>query len=280
MLRREEYRIGADLFVKEYLPPPSPPGAGGSAPTGEYVRFWKNGRLLDLEAWNRELNRFQSMAIKERHPNPLVRWKERHRRRGFLRMVETRPGEVVADVGCESGYLAAELVRRGNHVICVDIDPALLELARQRIATASTTASTRGGARGGGLKRAEYVVSNIEAIQLADASVDVVIASEVLEHLPAPEVGLRELIRITRPGGDIFLSVPNELLVLAIKKGLRALRLTCLLGQLSEGLAIGHVQVFRKIELVRLCQMEGVTIQRIAYHKPFCMNIFAHLRRE
>jgi len=262
-VRTEEYRIGADVFVKEYLTPPSPPGAGGSAPTGEYVRFRKNGRLLDLEAWNRELNRFQSMAVKERHPNPLVRWKELHRRRGFLRMVDALPGETVADVGCESGYLAADLVRRGNHVICVDIDPALLELARQRI----------------GPDRAEYVVSNICAIQLPDASVDVAIASEILEHLPAPGVGLRELIRITRPGGRIFLSVPNELLVLAIKRVLRALRLTCLLGQLSEGLAIGHLQVFRKEDLVRLCQMDGVVIQRIAYHAPFCLNIFAHLQR-
>ncbi len=249
-VRTEEYRIGDDLFVKEYL-------ADG------HVRFWKNDWPLDLEAWNRELNRFQSMAIKDRHPNPLVRWKELHRRRGFLRMVDARPGETVADVGCESGYLAADLVTRGCHVICVDIDPALLELARQRI----------------GPDRAAYVVSDIQAIRLPDASVDVVIASEILEHLPAPDVGLRELIRITRPDGRIFLSVPNELLVLAIKRGLRALRLTRLLGQLSEGLAIGHVQVFRKQDLVHLCQTDGVTIQHIVYHKPFCLNIFAHLQR-
>jgi len=39
------------------------------------------------------------------------------------------------------------------------------------------------------------------------------------------------------------------------------------------------VQVFRKRDLVRLCQVDGVAIRRIAYHKPFCLNIFAHLQR-
>ncbi|MDH4137612.1 MAG: methyltransferase domain-containing protein [Anaerolineae bacterium] len=246
----ERYPIGSDLFVKEYL-------------TDGRVRFWKNGQLLDLEAWNRELNRFQSMAIKERHSNPLVRWQEQHRRQGFLRLVDARPGEIVADVGCESGYMAAALVVRGCHVICIDIDAASLELARQRI----------------GPNQAEYVVSDIQAIQLPDASVDVAVASEVLEHVPAPDAGLRELIRITRPGGRIFLSVPNEPLILVIKQGLRAMRLTRLLGRLSENLAIGHVQVFHKRDLVRLCQTDGVAIRRVAYHKPFCLNIIVHLQR-
>lgn len=250
LVRTERYHVGSDLFVKEYL-------ADGC------VRFWKNDQPLALEAWNRELNRFQSMAVKERHANPLVRWMEQRRRQGFLWMVDARPGEIVADVGCESGYMAAILVTRGCHVICIDIDPALLELARQRI----------------GPDRAEYIVSDIQAIQLPDASVDVAVASEILEHLPAPEVGLRELIRITRPGGRIFLSVPNESLILAIKRVLRAMRLTRLLGPLSDELAIGHVQVFRKRDLVRLCQTHGVAIQHIAYHKPFCLNIFAHLQR-
>jgi SAM-dependent methyltransferase len=250
IVQAERYPIGSDLFVKEYL-------ADGR------VRFWKNDQLLDLEAWNRELNRFQSMVIKERHSNPLVRWQEQHRRQGFLRLVDARPGEIVADVGCESGYMAAALVVRGCHVICIDIDPASLELARQRI----------------GPDRAEYVVSDIQAIQLPDASVDVAVASEILEHVPAPEAGLRELIRITRPGGRILLSVPNEPLILAVIQGLRAMRLTRLLGRLSENLAIGHVQVFRKRDLVRLCQMDGVAIRRIAYHRPSYLNIFAHLQR-
>jgi 2-polyprenyl-3-methyl-5-hydroxy-6-metoxy-1,4-benzoquinol methylase len=239
------------VFVKEYLP-------------DGLVRFWKNDQPLDLQAWNWELNRFQSMTLKEQHPNPLVRWKEQHRRRGFLRMVDARPGEIVADVGCESGYMAEHLVARGCRVICVDVDPVLLELARQRI----------------GPERAEYVVSDVQAIQLPDASVDVAIASEILEHLPSPDVGLRELVRITRPGGRIFLSVPNEPLVLAVKRMLRMTRLTFLLGRLSENLAIGHVQVFRKADLFRLCQTQGVVIRRISYHKPFCLNIFAHLRRD
>lgn len=249
--RIERYHIGSDIFTKEYLP-------------DKQVRFWKNDQLLDLETWNRELNRFQSMEIKEQHNNPLIRWQERHRRQGFLRMVDAKPGEVVADIGCESGYMASSLVERGCQVICVDIDPALLKLAQQRV----------------GLDKAKYLVSDIRSIHLPDASVDVVIASEILEHVPDPEIGLRELIRITRPNGRIFLSFPNEPLVLAIKKILRTLRLTSLLDRLSENIAIGHVQVFRRQDVQHLCQSaDGVIVERVFYHKPFCLNVFARLKR-
>ncbi len=256
IVKQEHYQIGSDRFVKEYL-------ADGR------VQFLKNGRPLDLETWNVELNRFQSMSVKEQHANPLVRWQEQQRRRGILHFVSGRAGEHVADVGCESGYLAAGLARQGCRVTCIDIDPTLLDLARQRLARQRI-----------GKDRVAYVVSDIRQIQLPDASVDVALASEILEHLPDPQEGMRELIRITRPGGRIILSVPNESLVLGIKRVLNVLRLTRWLGGLSKDLAIGHVQIFDRATLRRLGQMQGVTIQRIQYHKPLFLNIFMRLKRE
>lgn len=50
------------------------------------------------------------------------------------------------------------------------------------------------------------VVGSIEAIPLEDASVDLVVCLQVLEHVPDPAAAVRELQRVVRPGGRVLLS--------------------------------------------------------------------------
>ena len=50
---------------------------------------------------------------------------------------------------------------------------------------------------------------HLEAIDRADASYDLVICNHVLEHVADDRQGLRELMRITRPGGFVQLTVPT-----------------------------------------------------------------------
>lgn len=52
------------------------------------------------------------------------------------------------------------------------------------------------------------IVSDICKIPLADASVDVVLCSEVFEHIPYPIDALREITRLLRPGGRLIFSAP------------------------------------------------------------------------
>jgi predicted SAM-dependent methyltransferase len=51
-------------------------------------------------------------------------------------------------------------------------------------------------------------ISEITSIPVADASFDVILCTEVLEHIPEPGVALQEMVRILRPGGTIFLTAP------------------------------------------------------------------------
>ena len=51
-------------------------------------------------------------------------------------------------------------------------------------------------------------VSDITAIPVPDASFDVVVCTEVLEHVPEPIEALREFARIVKPGGRILLTAP------------------------------------------------------------------------
>jgi ubiquinone/menaquinone biosynthesis C-methylase UbiE len=50
--------------------------------------------------------------------------------------------------------------------------------------------------------------SDIESIPVPDAAFDIVLCTEVLEHVPRPEAALREIARILKPGGRAFISAP------------------------------------------------------------------------
>jgi len=246
--REEIYHIEDHVFVKRYA-------AGG-------VVFLRDGRELSLEEWNRELNLVQPMRLLEEHSNPLVRLKEKHRRRAFTGMMRFPAGAVAADVGCEGGHLAEIVAPKCAKLYCIDIDAGILRQARERLAGAANI---------------EFLQSDVRKINLPDDALDVCVAAEVLEHLPRPEEGLAELVRVTKPGGRIYLSVPNEVLVQALKRTAARAGMKKSLGRLSGGLAVGHVQVFSKKKLRRLCEGR-VKLETLKYSAPFFLNVFAEGR--
>ncbi len=93
----------------------------------------------------------------------------------------------VADVGCGTGYLSRALARRVGRVLCVDSSEAMLQRARENLRDVPATLEFRQG--------------SIEALPLREAEVDAAFAHMVLHHLPDTGPGLRELSRVTRPGG-------------------------------------------------------------------------------
>jgi SAM-dependent methyltransferase len=52
------------------------------------------------------------------------------------------------------------------------------------------------------------IISDITAIPAPDASFDVVLCTEVLEHVPDPLAAMREMCRLLKPGGHLILTVP------------------------------------------------------------------------
>jgi SAM-dependent methyltransferase len=44
---------------------------------------------------------------------------------------------------------------------------------------------------------------------LADAGFDCILLSEVIEHLEAPQISIREAVRVLRPGGRLLITTPN-----------------------------------------------------------------------
>jgi ubiquinone/menaquinone biosynthesis C-methylase UbiE len=53
------------------------------------------------------------------------------------------------------------------------------------------------------------VQGDAQKLAFADESFDLVVSCETIEHLPDPWAALREMYRVTRPGGQLFLTTPN-----------------------------------------------------------------------
>jgi len=59
----------------------------------------------------------------------------------------------------------------------------------------------------------ELVLCNLdrEPIPLADGYADLVVSAETIEHVENPRAMMRELVRLVRPGGWVFVTTPNQL---------------------------------------------------------------------
>ena len=111
-----------------------------------------------------------------------------------------RPGEAVVDLGCGGGLdvlLAAGKVGPTGKAIGVDMSPQMIELARRNAAR---------GADGRPIENVEFHLSTIDALPLADASVDCVISNCVINLAPDKAAVLREVHRVLRPGGRVAVS--------------------------------------------------------------------------
>jgi GT2 family glycosyltransferase/SAM-dependent methyltransferase len=101
----------------------------------------------------------------------------------------------VLDIACGEGYGSAILAVVAQSVVGVDKSPAAVSHAQ-----ATYTAA--------GLR---YECGSCEQIPLGDASVDVVVCFETLEHVAAHEQVLAELRRVLAPGGFLVISCPDRL---------------------------------------------------------------------
>lgn len=107
-----------------------------------------------------------------------------------------QPGETVLDLGSGGGFdcfLAAKKVGLSGKVIGVDMTPEMIERARDN-------------ARRGGYVNVEFRLGEIEALPIADASVDVVISNCVINLVPDKARVFREIARVLKPGGRIMVS--------------------------------------------------------------------------
>lgn len=108
--------------------------------------------------------------------------------RALLERARPRSGARVLDAGCGSGRNLLEFADLGQ-VTGVEPSPQAVAFCRSRGLT-------------------DVVEAELEQLPFDDARFDVVLAFDVLEHLDDDVAGMRELRRVTRPGGTFIATVP------------------------------------------------------------------------
>lgn len=97
--------------------------------------------------------------------------------------VAVGPGDTVLDLAAGTGDVTQALAERGARVISTDLSPVMVEAARRR-----------------GLAGVEHRVMDMQAIDLADSSVDAVVSRFGYMLVPHPERALCETRRVLKPG--------------------------------------------------------------------------------
>lgn len=100
-------------------------------------------------------------------------------------------GQRALDAGCGVGGMATVLAERVDALDAVDLDEENVRLTRERLAAATQRAAV------------EVRVGDLTHLDAPDATFDLVWSSRVVHHLPDMLAGMRELVRVTRPGGTV-----------------------------------------------------------------------------
>lgn len=166
----------------------------------------------------------------------------------FVSIVVALPGvRTVCDLGCGNGYLASLLGSKSYKVVGIDASESGIAIAR----------ATYGS-------KAEFYVGNIDE-QLATMlgrSFDVVISSDVIEHLYRPRALVRCAATLLRPGGWLIIGTPYhgylKNLALSLLNGWDAHH-----GAHWDG---GHIKFFSVRTLGQLIEGEGFCVNRFSFH--------------
>jgi SAM-dependent methyltransferase len=103
----------------------------------------------------------------------------------------------ILDAACGNGRYSRFLLRHADpdaHITAFDLSPNMLRRARRRLAS----------------DRVTFAVADLTRLPYPDGAFDAVVCGWVLEHLPDPRLGLRELARVLAPGGRMLLLTTED----------------------------------------------------------------------
>ena len=159
------------------------PGSASGPPTSG------SGQMFDQIAHRYDLlNRIMSFGI------------DRGWRRKTIRAMNLRPGNRVLDLATGTADLGLEVARRHPQVSVLGVDPSA-----NMIAVGNDKARRRGVD-----DRVELVLGDAQKLELEDDSVDAICMGFGIRNVPDRAMALREMARVTRPGGRVAILELSE----------------------------------------------------------------------
>ncbi len=152
-----------------------------------------------------------------------------------------KAGDRILDIGCGSGrHTCAAYCLEGVRVTGADLNLEDLQQARQRLYFHDQLGEHGGGAW-------SLSAADVTRLPFPDACFDLVICSEVLEHIPDHDRALKEITRVLKPGRPLVVSVPRYL----------PERICWALSDAYVDANQGHVRIYRKKDLIERLQRAG-----------------------
>jgi len=129
--------------------------------------------------------------------NPTRRWLHTTRKAWITAAIEkySRRAGMALEIGPGSGIYLPVLARNAAQVVAVDIENAYLDQAK--LASRS-------------LANLEFRLDDITRSSLTDDSFDLILCTEVIEHIADSAAALKEIGRILKPGGIAIISTPQK----------------------------------------------------------------------
>ncbi|AKE88756.1 MULTISPECIES: class I SAM-dependent methyltransferase [Rhodococcus] len=168
-----------------------------------------------------------------------------------------KPGDRAIDIGAGAGRHSFELYRRGADVVAFDRSAEDMKAVGDMFAAMELEGQVPEGA----LARAE--VGDALALPYDDETFDVVLISEVLEHVPEDDRAIAEFVRVLKPGGVAAVTVPRWL----------PEKICWALSDAYHEVEGGHVRIYKADELAAELTSAGLMVRgrehAHALHSPY-----------
>jgi SAM-dependent methyltransferase len=168
--------------------------------------------------------------------------------------IPLKSGMRVLDAGCGSGRHLCEAFRTPG------VEVAGVDLSRADLCKAKGFLTLMARKQEG---RWSIACADVTNLPFAARRFDVVVCSEVLEHVFDNRAAVAELVRVLKPGGDLVVTVPRFL----------PERICWALSEAYHREPGGHIRIYRKEELMTLLEAAGTRCRRIRYrhglHAPY-----------
>lgn len=176
--------------------------------------------------------------------NLLVRFVHTNRLNQIIKCMPSKNGIKVLDAGCGEGHLIEKLNKK-NFYYGVDITDIALQKAKKRC------------------PHAEFYKMDLSKIDFNDGFFDVVICTEVLEHIFDYKKVINELKRVLKKDGYLILTFPNEMLWILSRFFLRRKPIK----------VPDHVNSFVPKKIKSLVNMELTSKVNLPFRLPFLISL-------